>query len=85
MTTSEPVASDQSVKRAAVSGSLVVICGLAIACGWALAHGATTALAVLTVVRGSLYVPLCVAVWLGFFPPAWYRQRAAAHGAGASA
>ncbi|MCP5056424.1 MAG: hypothetical protein GY937_06810 [bacterium] len=64
------------------TSSLVVVCLLANGIAWAEAEGDVALAAGLTVARGLHYLPCLVAVWVGFFPPAWLRARYAMSEAG---
>ena len=74
----DPLTASGTSLWAFATATLVAICVLANACGWALENDAPNAFAWLTLLRGLLYFPLCAAVWLGLFPPRWFRERLAA-------
>lgn len=73
-----PEVAHRFVLWAIATAALVGVCMLGNAVGFAEQQALPALHAWLTFLRGLLYLPAVVAVWVGFFPPRWYRRALAA-------
>jgi len=74
----DPLVCDRFRLWCLATALLTGICALGAAAGMADGAGRAELTAALSAVRGLVYLPLAACVWLGMFPPAWYRRRLAA-------